>query len=161
MTTFLCGPRGTGLPPIDPDGACCWTAVQTEGTDCSCWEPIYSATPTRDVQAGPPAVRDSMCHDCAYRPGSPERTEQGGGQLDVDRRRPFVCHQGMPVLLGYTVPSWQGNDGVWQTGAFCVVARLVHDRDNFGPITRGPTAWKTDGTLADVCGGWASVARMR
>ncbi len=47
------------------------------------------------------ASQNSMCHDCAFRPGSPERRDVFGAWLSVlegvSRHVPFFCHQTMPV----------------------------------------------------------------
>jgi hypothetical protein len=147
VTTYICG-GGPALPPANPDEPwCCESAVFSDGRDCACWVAVYSPTPTRDVQAGPPRIRTSRCRDCAYRPDSPER--KAGEELKASLREPFTCHQGMPVLLGYTHPDPDVGLCLWAPGLF--------DRDNFGPIMVGDRSWKADGTTADLCAGWAGV----
>lgn len=122
-------------------------AAMTDGDSCECWTSIYWPEPEVDVAQGPSAVRATRCGDCAYRPDSPER--QAGEDLGVYTvDRPFTCHQGMPVLRGWTHPELPG---------VCLLASSVGDRDDFGPIMHGGQAWQADGTPAEQCAGWAGV----
>lgn len=150
--SHVCGAPTSALPAPDKDSPCCWTAAETDGKACECWEEIYWPPPTPDILAGPMATRTRLCHDCAYRPGSPERAEEDGEQLDAVLYQPFTCHQGMPVLVGYRHPQIDG---------LSMLARGLHDRDNFGPVTRGAQAWKANGSPAELCAGWAGVLGLR
>lgn len=143
---------GPDLPAPDPEVPCCETAAYSNGKACSCWEPIFSAPTPPVLLEGPQAPRPKMCHDCAYRPGSPERTEVDGEQLEAPLSQPFQCHDGMPKLLGWTHPELPGA---------CLVAAAIGDRDSFGPVIRGAQSWRADGTPALMCAGWVAVSGAR
>jgi hypothetical protein len=54
-----------------------------------------------------PAPTGERCHDCAFRPQSPERdTADGSAALRrrVREGQPFYCHQGMHLARGRYVP---------------------------------------------------------
>lgn len=93
--------------------------------------------------------RDSKCADCAYRPGSPERSGDPDAAADEDRLREiadrgevFWCHQGMrrPVL-------WQHPSGAETPGSPL----------NYQPPIVNGVPYKADGTPGDVCGGWVAL----
>ncbi len=101
--------------------------------------------------------RAAPCHDCAFRPGSPERSgderyaHSGEGELAgiAAGRNPFVCHQGMRRVLRWRHPS----------GA-------VHEEptpDRYDPpetrYAAMPVVWKADGTPADLCAGHCAARR--
>lgn len=144
---------GPDLPPPNPDVPCCEASANNPDV-CTCWEPIYDRPPmpAGGTLAGPSAPRPRMCGDCAYRPGSPERLELDGAQLEAPLSQVFLCHDGMPKLLGWTHPELPG---------VCLRAAAIGDRDNYGPVVRGPHAWQADGTPALVCGGWMAVSGAR
>lgn len=147
---MICGP-GLYLPAPDKTDLCCWESIDSNGKECSCWEPIVWPEPTRKLQRGPAAIRPSMCGDCAYRPGSPERAAEGGEQLDAAPWDPFHCHDGMPKVVGFTHPK---------VPDVSFLAYWVGDRDDYKPLQAGGRAWKADGSPAVLCGGWGAVAGM-
>lgn len=91
-----------------------------------------------------------MCHDCAYRKGSPEQTGQEGysgtqEELDsiVTEGQKFYCHQGVRKILYYRHPTGMTveahpADYDW---------RMIEKEGRRFPI-------KADGSAADICGGW-------
>lgn len=150
---------GSGLPC--PDGEPCWDACALDGSDCAVWEPVYWPTPITDseqLQAGPELRRRLACGDCAYRPGSPERRDAGGGLPDsFDPLRPFHCHDGMPALVGWTHPG---------LGVSLLARELPSMKDGFligsydyQPFSRNGRGWQYDGQPLVVCAGWAAHAQ--
>lgn len=152
--------------PDDADVPCCMAAVNTDGRSCTCWEPIRldlddlhrvdvdqvvaelrDTPPTSRLCEGPPAIRPTMCGDCAYRPGSPERQRADGEQLDYSIRDRFYCHDGMPAVVAWWHPP---------TGT---VTR-VQDRAHYAPEIRADLAWRHDGRPGTLCAGWAASNQL-
>lgn len=139
-------------PDAEPTFGCCIGNDLMGAGYCNCWVPDYDVEQAQPVPvAGRRDISTSkgMCHDCAYRPGSPERGE-GGGYLEevlFDLARsgePFWCHQGMrrPTM-------WRHPDG-----------RVIEadPKDYHPPKDRTGVPYKADGTAALLCGGWSAVA---
>jgi hypothetical protein len=143
---------GATQPAVDlPDageGACCVGSAVYGPDRCTCWADIHDQDQqTAQTDLLPmPAIPVEMCADCAYRPGSPERTGQAGyqgdtGSLDelVESGAPFYCHQGMRRVThlahpsGVTVPAHPGN---------------------YTPLIVGNVPYKADGTPGNICAGW-------
>lgn len=102
------------LPDPCPDGVPCCDGYAYRGQHaCSCWEPIYDREQAEPNLAGEPALRPTMCGDCAFRPGSPERAsaefaEQNADDLQGMVYNPaavFWCHEGMRAVLGWRHPN--------------------------------------------------------
>jgi hypothetical protein len=118
----LCGlslPTTVELPDAG-GGMCCDGAAFMGPQRCTCWEPVYDLdqvdpdpTAVKLLAAGvQPVTRPAPCHDCAYRPGSPERRGEDGYAGDqelLDRivatGERFWCHQGMRKVVAYRHPS--------------------------------------------------------
>jgi hypothetical protein len=74
--------------------------------DCTCWAPIYDTPEQEPLLPGGAEVMPTMCADCAYRPGSPERmgnpdASADGHDLDdlaIGGTR-FWCHDGMRRIV--------------------------------------------------------------
>lgn len=138
--------RASWEPEEAPDGwiPCCMASAVYGPRRCTCWEPAFDQS-----QAGPVGDcsrsdrRDSLCHDCAYRPGSPERSdpEIAGGLMDLPLiGHPFYCHQGMRRLV-----RWVHPDGRTYTP----------DRDDYHPgYTDEGLPLRADGSPAALCEGW-------
>jgi hypothetical protein len=138
-----------GQPTDLPDageGICCAGAAMFGKDRCTCWVAIYDLEQQEIVPGLAPKPRTSMCEDCAYRPGSPERqgdpdVKGDGDTLDdlVASGTPFACHQGIrrPV-------AWRHPSGVEIPG---------HPAGYDPPQVDG-IPYKADGTPADLCGGW-------
>ena len=135
--------------PPPPEGVygCCWESVNTGGDRCSCWTPVLDVEPSAELQEGPTGARRKACHDCAYRAGSPERAELGG-LPEYGRHQPFLCHQGVGRIIAWIHPS----------GARVDVDPAL---DDYAPTQRGDRAWRSDGSPAELCAGWAAVNRIR
>jgi hypothetical protein len=71
------------LPADIPDLQCCGPAILDGPRHCECWTPVYDREQSCVLRADllpMPALPPRMCHDCAYRPGSPERQGDEGFQ---------------------------------------------------------------------------------
>jgi len=157
----LCGlsvPIPFDLPDVG-EGACCLGAAGMGPERCTCWQPVYDLdqtypdpTAVKLLAAGvQPVTRSAPCHDCAYRPGSPERRGEDGyaGDQDlldriVERGERFWCHQGMRKLVA------------WRHPAGVTVPVTV---DGYGPPGVDGVPYRADGSPAEVCGGWAARRR--
>lgn len=156
-----CGPHEPegGWPPdeIDP---CCWGFMEDSWVGCTCWVPVFN----HDGQVPPdehqqqllaagvePNTRAGMCQDCAYRPGSPEKTGDQTYTGDPEfletiaaSGERFWCHQGMLLVTAWRHPSGVVIPG--HPGAYC-------------PPIVGGVPYKADGTPGDLCAGWAARRR--
>lgn len=149
MTAFMCGATGADWPETPTSGLCCIGSAMYGPERCTCWEPVYDLEQVKPRPDLPADVRSSMCHDCAYRPGSPERsgdpraagTEEALRAL-VDGGDIFWCHQGIRRPIRFEHPS-----GITVPGS-----DLAYDP----PIIDG-TPYRANGTPADMCGGWAAL----
>lgn len=141
-------------PDLPDTGVVCCIGVAVYGHKrCTCWEPVYDgqdqAEPRPEVVQ---QTRSRMCHDCAFRPGSPERSGDPKSASDeddlrdlVDRDLPFNCHQGMRRPTHYVHPP---------TGTTIPASPLDYD-----PPRVGVVSFKLDGTPTDLCAGWAAHRR--
>jgi hypothetical protein len=130
--------------------SCCFGA--TMRGSCTCWRPVYDGAQTDQLDdTAQPTVRPSMCGDCAYRPGSPEKTgdEQHRGDADELERlagagEPFSCHDGMRKIVRWLHPSGAEVPG--------------HPADYAPPVV-GRTPYRVDGQPAYLCAGWNARRR--
>lgn len=162
MRNFVAGEHGSNGGAISwarthPDAAdafgCCVGNDVLGAEYCTCWVPQYDleqATPILVAGRGDVATRTGMCHDCAYRPGSPERSDGDGYMQEVlyDLARggePFYCHQQMRRPVRWLHPDGRVAD--------------ADPKDYQPPIDRQTgVAYKADGTPGDLCAGWAAIA---
>jgi hypothetical protein len=149
-------------PPDAPDageGACCIGAAVYGPERCTCWEPVHDleqATPDPELvqwlAAGiQPVTRRRMCADCAYRPGSPERTGDKGYQGDAESLHElaaagerFWCHQGIRRTA-----AWRHPAGVEAPGSPAA----------YDPPIVDAVPYRADGTPAELCAGWDARRR--
>jgi len=136
-------------PETPTTGMCCMGSAARGAGGCTCWVAEY------DVEQAEPRTdgllfgcRDSMCRDCAFRPDSPERTDDpdaAGDQELLDELvatgQPFWCHQGMRRPVRYRHPS----------GVVVEASPL-----EYAPPQLGAVPCKADGSPADLCFGWAA-----
>lgn len=151
--------RGLLVPPAIRDRhepaeiPCCYGSANAENR-CTCWEPVYDLEqqPLHNDGALPVEIstRAKCCGDCAYRNGSPERSDERAELLlDVAHsggRREFWCHQGVRRVIAFKHPDGRelpAGDGDY--------------RPPVGPEDR-PIIWKADGTPGERCAGWAALA---
>lgn len=154
VTSVLCGGGNIGARlwaaahPDDDRPPCCWASMH-DPERCSCWQPVY------DVDQAPPRppnrpedlhARPRMCGDCAYRPGSPERSDP----LLVDElldlpagHTPFWCHDGMRRPI-----RWEHPDG----------RTIAGDPADWHPAMHSGIPYQADGSPAMLCAGWAALA---
>lgn len=158
MSGFVCGGTEGDVFPDAGNGACCMGAAMRGPNSCTCWQPVYDldqADPDPNavqLLAGgiEPNTRTQMCVDCAYRPGSPEKsgdpTYQGDGdELErIAREDRFWCHQGTRRPVRWVHPS-----GVEVPG----------HPGSYRPPIIGAVPYKADGSPSDLCAGWAARHR--
>lgn len=137
--------------PDAGEGMCCYGAINGPG-HCTCWRPVCD-TEQKPIQQGAAAQRRRMCSDCAFLPGSPERSgdprfsHSGPIELQelVDSGKAFACHQGMRRVLKLVHEP---------TG----VEHVVGD-GGYEPAVAGGMAFKADGSPADLCAGVLAARR--
>lgn len=135
-------------PETPTTGWCCEGSAYRGAEGCLCWTPVYDleqAEPQTGVDA---QIRPKMCDDCAYRPGSPERTGDPAALADqaaldalVASGTPFWCHQGMRRPLKWIHPSGAEHPG---------------SPLNYRPPIVDGVPFRSDGTPGDFCAGWAA-----
>jgi hypothetical protein len=146
-----CGGAWGQLVMPDPSGGTCCTGCVVKGPQyCTCWEVAFDLE-QQPERPGEPGRRAALCHDCAYRPGSPER--QGDERFNGDEEfldriaaagEEFWCHQGIRQAARLVHPS--GAEVSLPGG------------DYRPPIARG-VPYKADGSPGDLCAGWAARRR--
>ena len=147
---------------------CCEGAAMYGPHRCTCWEPIFQTERSVDavgrvifdtpaqvhpIPSAPVCVRFEPCHDCAYRPDSPERRGDdtvNGDQDELARivrdGQVFWCHQGMRAPIAWRHPAGITVD---------VPPVGYQPLTTIDPATGHSVPYKLDGTPADVCAGWA------
>ncbi|MFL6141600.1 MAG: hypothetical protein ACJ72N_06995 [Labedaea sp.] len=153
--------RGLALVAAGSPWKCCWDATERGPAACICWQPVYDreqTTPTAETVAAlalgeaRPDVRDRMCGDCAYRPGSPEKS--GSEDVDGDAQQlerlaatgtRFFCHDGMRKPV-----AWRHPAGMRITA--------VSDGDYQPPIIDN-VPYRADGQPGLLCAGWDARRR--
>lgn len=127
---------------------CCYGSVVYGPDRCTCWEPIYDTEQADADLSTEPTTRAKRCHDCAFRPDSPERaTEDGREELEDivgNLDRTFWCHQGMRKVIGYRHPDGREKPA-------------DPDYDSYEPLKHDAIAYNADGSAGARCAGWASA----
>lgn len=127
----------------EPDQLCCWGAVN--GTPCTCWLPIYGEQAEPDLSLRTLHARDEPCSSCAYRGGTEAHELLDAGELRPSDKL-FLCHHGMRRVIGFR----------HEVSGQVVMLPSGVDLWNHDPlVTEDGRPWKADGTLADICRGWA------
>lgn len=165
--SFICGggpaaPTADGLwPDTGLDEPCCEGSAFDGPGHCTCWEPVYNLTQqqpdktaVRLLAAGvAPTVRPGgMCGDCAYRPGSPEKSGDPTFNGDADfleeiaeRGERFWCHDGNLIVVKWRHPK-SGMEMPGHPGAY-------------KPPIVNAVPYKADGTPSYLCAGWDARRR--
>lgn len=131
--------------PDDLGAGCCMGAVVYGESRCTCWRPVYDtsqAPPQTVTSAEQLLAQPRMCHDCAYRPGSPERADEYlAEELHSlpSAGTPFWCHQGMRRPT-----HWEHPDG----------RRVDAHPDDWHPAKEGNFLYQAGGAAALLCNGW-------
>lgn len=141
--------------PDATDGIpCCMGYAANGHGGCTCWDPVYDQK-TKKHDGSMPGQRTTMCHDCAYRKGSPERTGQEGYQgseedleLAALKGQPFYCHQGTAKTLQYRHPSGMTIEAHPADYDWRIVERAG---------VRFPL--KADGSAQSICAGYLAKRR--
>lgn len=129
---------------------CCWGATIYGPDRCTCWEPVYDVeqtVPAEPATRGGCIAADTLCGDCAFRPGSPERADEWSREhlyRLADTGEPFWCHRGMRRPLRYQHP-----DGRVASGS----------PDDWQPLTLNGVPYQADGTPGLLCAGWSKRNR--
>jgi hypothetical protein len=135
-----------GYPAI---GDCCIGSAVMGIRRCTCWEPVYDLT--QDVgliTEAIPEARAEMCHDCAYRPDSPEHANEHTAEMIdslPDAGTPFFCHQGIRCIVAWRHPC--GLELPSGSGAYDPPIMTLRG-------ARIP--FRADGQPGLVCAGWAT-----
>lgn len=132
---------------------CCTDAITDGPAACTCWEPIYDLPQSDpDLSAEPHIRPGGLCDDCAYRPGSPERTGDDryiSGKLLLDQLAKtvtaFYCHDGMRQPV-----AWRHPAGMRIPAEKC---------GDYQPPIVDAVPYQTDGTPGYLCAGWAANVR--
>ncbi len=148
---MICGVGDPSLPDAG-DGVCCAGAALYGPERCTCWRSLYDREQVDPVPVpGPPQVRDGMCGDCAYRPGSPEKEDHPDYRGDADQLErlaasgtPFWCHDGLRRELLRRHPS--GVEHPSLPGAY-------------DPPMRDGVPYRADGRPGLLCAGWDARRR--
>jgi len=147
------------LPDPCPDGVPCCDGYAYIGPHaCLCWEPVYEDGQQEPRREAEHLTRPSMCVDCAFRPGSPERRDSeqaacsSGDLLRIvhNREEVFACHDGLRKGVGWRHPN----------GMFV----HVDPRDGvvpYSPPIEGRRAYRLDGSPALHCAGLAAARRAK
>jgi hypothetical protein len=158
---FECGaPEGFEWPDAG-EGMCCIGAAVYGSQRCTCWEPIYDqeqAEPRPDLIG---TVQRSMCPDCAFRAGSPERTGQPGYQCNSQEEiddlvvagTPFFCHQGVRRIIRWRHPSGMVIDA--HPGAYAPIQQPLPAVKG-DPSTTRMVGFKANGEPMSLCAGWTA-----
>jgi hypothetical protein len=146
--------RPDNFPDLQLNEPCCENVANGDHILCTCWEPIYNLDQQPvDEQARKllaagiePVTRKAMCGDCAYRPGSPEKSgdESYRGDAEFLERiaahgERFWCHTGMRVPVKWVHPSG---------------AELPGHRGAYRPPIHDAIPYQADGSPAELCAGW-------
>ncbi|HEY0641266.1 MAG TPA: hypothetical protein VGD67_26860 [Pseudonocardiaceae bacterium] len=149
--------------PDAGDGYCCLGAVMRGPDGCTCWTDVHDRdqaepdpTAVQLLAAGvTPSVRPQMCGDCAYRPGSPERTGddrfRGDAELLEDLAADgtrFWCHDGMRRRLGRTF-----------TVAGHPAMSVPSGPGDYAPPIVDAVPYRADGQPGLLCAGWDARRR--
>lgn len=148
---IACGMPSGHQWPETPEPGCCAASAYRGPQACTCWTAVYPAVQapvSEQAHRADARPRAQMCGDCAYKPGSPERTgdeRAAAHQEDLDKlvstATPFWCHQGLARPLHYVHP--------------CGMTTPASDLEFHPPIIDG-RPYKVDGTPGDLCAGWAA-----
>lgn len=132
------------------DEMCCMGAVIRGPEHCTCWVSEFEPKEQAPPRPAPLQVATECCRDCAYRPGSPERSGREGHHTEEDLddlplSGVFACHQGMRRRVRRRHP-----DG-----------RVEQLADDYAPLMHDGVAYLADGRPALLCAGWAARVRAQ
>lgn len=129
---------------------CCDGAASKGPAWCTCWMPVYDLEQQQPDTSTAHAVRTGMCGDCAYRPGSPEKSGDDSYRGDANElerlaaQDRFWCHQGFRKPLRWRHPAGIEIDG---------------HPGNYDPPSVDFVPYKANGTPGELCAGWDARRR--
>lgn len=139
----------------DTGELCCMGVAVNGPGGCTCWEPVYDIDIQVPHDGTMPVEATSMCHDCAYRKNSPERTGAVGYAGDEEELehivltgKKFYCHQGVRKVTHYRHPSGM----VIEAHPADYAWKIVKQNGEEFPI-------KADGSPVEICGGWCKMRK--
>jgi hypothetical protein len=128
---------------------CCYGELQSWDR-CTCWTPVFDteqAIPQVITDRAELVAADTLCGDCAYRPGSPEREDTYTRETLyslASRDQAFYCHRGMRRPVAYEHPDGR---------------RVESSGDDWTPAIVDSVPYQADGTPGVLCAGWAAQRR--
>lgn len=135
----------------DFEGAgCCYGDAIYGPERCTCWKPVFDVDQADPVPPGGPediCIRSRMCGDCAYRPGSPERSEEFLAERLLsmpEEGKAFYCHDGMRRPVRWEHPDGRAIDG---------------SPDDWQPAIVNGIPYRANGKPGLLCAGWAARGR--
>jgi hypothetical protein len=143
-------PDGT-CPPVGAMG-CCWGEVMGGLSGCTCWRPVFDVEQQSPI---PPASPDDlgamprMCGDCAFRKGSPERSDPWMEETLLELPTsgdPFWCHEGMV------------RPAAWRHPKLGPEYDVPGSSDDWQPPQVAGIPYRADGRPGLLCAGWAARA---
>lgn len=151
------------LPDVGNEEIPCCLGSAHRGPDgCTCWVEVYDLEQQPLSDDDQFTARPTPCADCAYRPDSPEKAGAehvvgDAGLLDalVERGEPFWCHQGIRRVVAL---RWQPEADPRPPVEHVVPEEFAVA---YRPPMRDNRPYKADGTVADLCGGWAARVAAR
>ena len=147
------------LPDPTPDGVpCCDASAMLGPEHCTCWERVHDQIQKPPILGMEPTTRLQMCGDCAFRPGSPERTDSDHAVCDsgdlmgivLDPSQSFWCHNGIRSTIALQHPNGMRVDREPVDGV------VAYDP----PIVDG-VPYQADGQPAFRCAGLAAARRAK
>lgn len=150
---------GINLPDPCPDGVPCCDGYAYFGPEnCTCWERVYDLEQVDPQTSCAVETRDRPCSDCAFRPGSPERTDSDhavAGATDLlrivhDQDRAFWCHDGMRRIIALAHPNGHRVDIIARDGV-----------TPYDPPIIDSVPYRSDGRPGLSCAGLAAARRAK
>lgn len=135
-------------PGVETTPGCCWGDAIAGPEGCTCWVAVFDVEqePLQIAAGADIAARTTMCVDCAYRPGSPEREDEFTEVALLDLHTEgelFWCHQGLRA------PAWwEHPDGRTVPGS----------PDDYQPAQHKGVPYQVNGKPALLCAGWMARA---
>lgn len=128
---------------------CCWGSTMRGPAGCYCWVPVFDveqAEPRPPACAEDLSARPSLCGDCAFRKGSPERADGFSEEAlfaSAEQGHPFWCHQGMRRPNRWVHP---------------LLGEVEGSPDDWQPPIVNSIPYQADGSPGLLCAGWMARA---
>lgn len=137
---------------------CCEGSAFMGPGGCTCWEPVHDQVQKPPITDMEPVEAPVMCSDCAFRPGSPERTNSEHAVADSDDllaivhnpARTFWCHTGLRSTVALRHPSGMELPCPPKDGVV-----------GYDPPTVNGVPYRADGSPGLRCAGLAAARRAK